>query len=264
MSPKARRITPRKIARYGWIPDLPDSRDYFYAAPSRILSVLPPYVDLRPNCPAVYDQGDLGSCTANAIGASFQFEQKKQGIPDVVPSRLFIYYNERVMEGTVNIDSGAMIRDGMKSVSTEGAPPEELWPYNIAKFRNEPPEVAYDEGQKNQVLQYRRVNRNLNQMKGCLATGYPFVFGFSVYESFESQEVARTGVVPMPGPGEQLLGGHAVMAVGYDDSQQRFTVRNSWGENWGMSGYFTMPYAYLTQRSLSSDFWTTRLVESGE
>ena len=85
MSPKARRNTPRKIARYGWIPDLPDSRDYFYAAPSRILSVLPPYVDLRPNCPAVYDQGDLGSCTANAIGASFQFEQKKQGIPDVVP-----------------------------------------------------------------------------------------------------------------------------------------------------------------------------------
>ena len=103
--------------------------------------------------------------------------------------------------------------------------------------------------------------RVLNQIKGCLAHGYPFVFGFPVYESFESQEVAKTGVVPMPGSSEQMLGGHAVLAVGYDDATQRFLVRNSWGDGWGMGGYFTMPYAYLMDRGLSSDFWAILSVE---
>jgi C1A family cysteine protease len=99
-------------------------------------------------------------------------------------------------------------------------------------------------------------------MKGCLASGYPFVFGFSVYESFESQEVKQTGRVPMPSPNEQLLGGHAVLAVGYDDSQRRFIVRNSWGKDWGMQGYFTIPYAYLLDDNLADDFWTIRQVEN--
>ena len=131
----------------------------------------------------------------------------------------------------------------------------------IAKFRDKPPQAAYDEGLKNQVLLYRRITRDLTQMKACLATGFPFVFGFTVYQSFESQDVAQTGVMPMPGHDEQMLGGHAVLAVGYDDDQQRFIVRNSWGPGWGMQGYFTMPYAYLTQPNLSDDFWTIRLVE---
>jgi len=100
----------------------------------------------------------------------------------------------------------------------------------------------------------------LNQMKGCLASGYPFVFGFTVYESFESQHVVTTGVVSMPAAGEKVLGGHAVVAVGYDDTTQRFIVRNSWGPGWGKGGYFTMPYAYLTDSNLSDDFWTVRLV----
>jgi C1A family cysteine protease len=113
------------------------------------------------------------------------------------------------------------------------------------------------------VTSYQRVPRVLNQLKGCLASGLPFVFGFSVYDSFESQEVARTGVVPMPDTAtEQLLGGHAVLAVGYDDADQRFVVRNSWGEGWGDGGYFTMPYAYLTERSLASDFWAIVQVEA--
>jgi len=111
-------------------------------------------------------------------------------------------------------------------------------------------------------VSYSRVSQTPSQMKGCLASGFPFVFGFTVYDSFESQDVAKTGVVPMPASGESVLGGHAVLAVGYDDGQQRFIVRNSWGTGWGMHGYFTMPYAYLTDRGLASDFWTIRLIKS--
>ncbi len=249
-----------KIQRFGWIPDLPDHRDHLYAAPLVNLGVLPPQVDLRPACPPVYDQGQLGSCTANAIAGAIQFDRMKEHKPNFVPSRLFIYYNERVIEGTVNTDSGAMIRDGIKSVAKQGDVPETEWPYDIAKFAEKPPQKVYNDAKKYKVIQYQRVSRNFIQMKGCLASGYPFVFGFSVYESFESQQVAQTGQVNMPGPNEQEIGGHAVLAVGYDDAQQRFIVRNSWGTDWGMAGYFTMPYTYLTDPNLSDDFCTIRLV----
>ena len=115
----------------------------------------------------------------------------KQGLADVfVPSRLFIYYNERVIEGTVDEDSGAMIRDGIKSVAKQGAPHEKLWPYVIAKFRTRPSAPAYKDAARHPAVLYQRVTREIDQMKGCLASGYPFVFGFSVYESFESQTVA--------------------------------------------------------------------------
>ena len=109
-------------------------------------------------------------------------------------------------------------------------------------------------------MTYHRVQRTLDQFRGCLAAGYPFVFGFRVYDSFESPQVAQTGTVNLPGAGEQPLGGHAVLAVGYDDSSSRFIVRNSWGTSWGQRGYFTMPYTYLLERGLSSDFWTMQLV----
>jgi C1A family cysteine protease len=250
-----------KIRRYGWVPDLPDARDHMYAAPMQTMAALPAKVDLRQNCPPVYDQGQLGSCTGNAIAGAVQFEREKQKLtPDFVPSRLFIYYNERVIEGTVASDSGAQIRDGIKVVAKQGVPPETDWPYDIAKFAQKPPPNAFTDALKDRAVSYSRLARTLGQMKGCLASGYPFVLGFTVYDSFETQQVAQTGIVPMPAAGEGVLGGHAVMAVGYDDSQQRFIVRNSWGTGWGMQGYFTMPYAYLTERGLSSDFWTVRLV----
>jgi C1A family cysteine protease len=189
-----------------------------------------------------------------------------QKVQVITPSRLFIYYNERVMEGTVESDSGAMIRDGMKSVGKQGVCREEKWPYDIKKFRDKPTAACYTEAKKHQAILYRRVSQNLLQMKGCLADGFPFVFGFTVYESFVSDEVARTGTVPMPGLNEtgpygEPPSGHAVMAVGYDDASRRFLVRNSWGTGWGMQGYFTMPYEYLTQASLATDFWTIRVVE---
>lgn len=273
MSTQGRVLTTRKTARYGWVPDLPDARDHLYAAPQIALAALPPSVDLRSECPAVYNQGRIGSCTANAIAAAFEFDLMMQHLPVFQPSRLFIYYNEREVEGHVNSDSGAQIRDGIKSVATLGVCSEDEWPYDDtpaesdggpfppgARDGEKPSAQCYQDALNNRVTTYRRVLRDPDQMRGCLAAGYPFVFGFTVYESFESKEVADSGVVPMPQPGEQVLGGHAVLAVGYDDSTQRFIIRNSWGTDWGQDGYFTMPYAYLTTRGMSSDFWTTRVV----
>ena len=244
---------------YGWVRDLPDHRDVMYSSPIAP-AALPPQIDLRNGCPPVYDQGQLGSCTANAIAAALDFERHKQGLQFLSPSRLFIYYNERAMENTVNSDAGARIRDGIKSVGTQGAPPEALWPYDITQFEVRPPDNAFAKAKLDRALSYMRLTQVVNQLKGCLASGFPFVFGISVYESFESPDVAKTGVVPMPASNEAVLGGHAIVAVGYDDSSQRFVVRNSWGTGWGIEGYCVFPYAYLTDPNLSSDFWTIRLV----
>jgi C1A family cysteine protease len=247
------------LGHYGWMPDLPDHRDLVYAA-ARI-TTLPPSVDLRPGCPPVYDQGQLGSCTANAIAAAIQFEQirQKESKP-FAPSRLFIYYNERVMEHTVGQDAGAQIRDGMKSVNHIGACPETDWPYVITKFVQKPPTRAFKDARLGKALSYQRVVQTLDQMKGCLASGLPIVLGISVYESFESQQVAKSGIVPMPANSEKLLGGHAILAVGYNDAEQRFVMRNSWGTSWGMQGYFTIPYAYLTDSNLCDDLWMIQMV----
>jgi len=252
----------RKLVRYGWQPDLPDHRDLTYAAHRTVLKRLPLKVDLRKYCPPVYDQGQLGSCTSNAIGGAFEFELLKQDkTKDFIPSRLFIYYNERVIENSINIDSGAQIRDGIKTVNQQGVCPETMLPYDISKFTAKPSAACYTEALKHQVQKYQRVQRNIDQMKACLNEGYPFVFGFTVYSSFESSAVAKTGLVKMPKRNESVIGGHAVMAVGYDTKAARFIVRNSWGLDWGLKGYFTMPFQYLTDENLSDDFWTIRLLE---
>ena len=254
-------LTTRRAQHYGWVPDLPDQRDFMYAAPAPYQQNLPDHFDLTPQCPPVYDQGQLGSCTANAIGGAIQFDQMKQGDQAFTPSRLFIYYNERVIEGTVKVDHGAQIRDGIKSVAALGAPPETDWPYVLDKFSQKPPSPAFKAAKTKLVTLYQRLIQDANTMRGCLASGYPFVFGFTVYESFESDEVAKTGIVPLPGSSEKVVGGHAVMALGYDDTAREFIVRNSWGDSWGQKGYFRIPYAYLTSTSLASDFWTVRAVE---
>lgn len=249
------------LGHYGWIPDLPDARDQLYRAP-RAAGTPPPSVDLRAGCTPVYDQGELGSCTANAISGAIEFDQRKQKMTQPFPpSRLFIYYNERALEGSIQTDSGAMLRDGIKSVASLGTCPESMWPYVAEKFTDRPPAQCYKVGRLHPAVQYSRLPQDLGQMKLCLAAGYPFIFGFTVYESFETDEVAATGIVPMPSSSEVVLGGHAVMAVGYDDASSRFLVRNSWTQEWGMRGYFTMPYAYAADNNLADDFWTIRLVK---
>lgn len=261
--------TSRKNKGFGWVPDLPDHRDYLFAAPVDTLRSLPTRFDMRSQCPPIYDQGQLGSCTGNAIAAAIEFDLMKQNLQDFIPSRLFIYYNERDMEGTVDSDSGAMIRDGFISVNQLGVCPETEWTYDDdksstnSKFRQKPSQQCYTDASNTKAVSYSRVSQTLNQMKGCLASGYPFVFGFTVYQSF-MDAWHNDAIIPMPSAREERgrpLGGHAVLAVGYDDSQNRFICRNSWGtEDTGMDGYFTMPYAYLLESSLSDDFWTVRVV----
>jgi len=256
------RLVTRSPRWYGWLPDLPDHRDRIYQAPLAMLGPLPATVDLRDQCPPVYNQGSLGSCTANAIAGALEFDQMKQHEPDVfVPSRLFIYYNERVIEGNVDEDAGAMIRDGIKSVAKQGAPHENLWPYVLKQFRRKPSKAAYADARRHPAVLYQRLHQEIQQLRGCLASGFPFTYGFSVYTSFESDAVTRSGHVPMPAPKEKLLGGHAVLAVGYDHAREHFIVRNSWCADWGMDGYFTMPYAYLLDDNLSDDFWTIKIVQ---
>jgi C1A family cysteine protease len=247
-------------SRLGWRPDLPDQRDYLFASVYSVLQNLPQVVDLRTHCPPVYDQGSLGSCTGNAIAAALEYDQIKQNMTPYIPSRLFIYYNERAVEHSIASDAGAMIRDGIKSVSKQGVCPEALWPYDITKFADKPTDECYGEALKFRAISYKRVSRSLVQLKACLAEGNPFIFGISAYESFESDEVARTGIVPLPASHENLLGGHAILCVGFSDVTQRFLFRNSWGTEWGDGGYGTLPYTYLLNSSLSSDFWTIATV----
>lgn len=245
-----------RTRKHGWVPDLPDHRDHLFGALRAIPATLPPHVDLRPGCSPVEDQGDLGSCTANALAGAMEFLLKTENaFVDV--SRLFIYYNERVIEHTTGSDSGAMLRDGIKALAKQGVCKEPLCPYDVAKFTQKPAARCYLEAKSRLITSYERLS-TLAEMKACLAGGFPFVFGFTVYDSFESAAVAKSGVVNMPGKGEKVLGGHAVMAVGYDDATKRIIVRNSWGPAWGQEGYFTMPYDYMTNRNLSDDFWTIR------
>ncbi|MDB5331609.1 MAG: peptidase [Phycisphaerales bacterium] len=250
---------------FGWVPDLPDARDLLYAAPMVAMGQMQPQVDLTAKCPPVYDQGQLGSCTGNAIAAAYQYDELKQAASDpFMPSRLFIYYNERAMEGTVSSDSGAQIRDGIKSIGKQGVCPEKMWPYDIAKFASKAPAACYQSALQNRAILYRRVPRDLTQMRSCLAEGFPWVFGVTVYDSFESQSASQSGDISLPNTAtEKVLGGHAILAVGYDDDRHVFRFRNSWGIGWGNQGYGTIPYSYLLDANLSDDFWTVRLVQGG-
>jgi C1A family cysteine protease len=242
---------------YGWVRGHGDIRDHIHAP---TLRALPSHIDITPSMPAVYDQGELGSCTENALGAAFEYALIAKG-HDYMPSRLWLYYEVRAAEGTVSYDAGSVIRDGAKVLSHMGCPPETAWPYRVTKFATKPPAAVTRAALAHRVLAYARVVQDRTDIQSTLADGFPIVFGFTVYESFESQEVADTGVVPMPEPDESVLGGHAVVLVGYDQPKDVYIVRNSWGTDWGKAGYFTMPCEYVENATLADDFWVLREVE---
>lgn len=243
---------------YRWLPDVPDFRDYRFSEtfkPATLTKSLPSYVDLRDKMSTVEDQEKLGSCTANALVGGLEYLEGIKYGKAVDLSRLFVYYNERLMEGTARLDAGAFLRDGIKTLAKQGVCSERTWPYIIDRFALKPSPAAYQEALKRKIKSYHRLD-TLDDMKTCLASGYPFVFGFSVYTYFESSAMAKDGVLYLPKAGEKYLGGHAVCAVGYDNPSRRLIVRNSWGAKWGQRGYFTMPYDYVVNRNLSDDFWT--------
>lgn len=247
-----------KHGGYGWVAQNPDARDRLHT-PS--LLEVPALVDMRPLCPAVYDQGPFGSCTSQAACGAFEFDLLKQKLTDFMPSRMFEYYNTRLLDGDVHQDGGGTLRSANKALAQKGVCTEQLWPYTQAHLLHKPPKSDYKAALPNRITQYAAVSQDLSSMKATLAGGLPFQIGFTVYDSFESDAVASTGIVPMPDlTRESVLGGHAVLAVGYDDATQRFIVRNSWGSSWGMQGYFTVPYAYFTNPNLASDLWVIQTV----
>lgn len=254
--------------KFGWRRDLPDHRDRAFAlklAPAQ----LPRRVNLRERFPVPCpDQGVIGSCTGNAIAAAVQYDRMQDGKETFAPSRLFIYFNERVIEDTVFEDAGATIRNGIKSIARWGTCPEDRpgdpsnWAYDEERFTDRPPPEAYAFGADHQAVQYARLPQTLVAMKSCLAGGHPFVFGFAVCERLMSEDVKKTGLGQLPLRDERVLGGHAVLTMGYDDGEQRFSIRNSWGPEWGDSGYFSLPYSYLTSRRLAADFWVVTKLEA--
>ena len=229
---------------YGYRPDLGDPRDLTYHVSGLPLKES---VDLRPQLPACWDQGQIGSCTAFGITGIIAF------VHGFVGSQLWLYYKERLMEHSTRQDSGAQIRDGIKVVAKQGLVPLAKWPYDTTKFKKTPPRAVTATAKEQLVTEYRRL-ANGDDYRDCLSQGHPFVIGISVFDSFETDQVATTGIVPMPAPSESLLGGHAFVVVGYTDSKD-WICRNSWGTNWGQSGHFILPKAYLDSADLATDAW---------
>jgi C1A family cysteine protease len=249
------------LPKYHWRPELPSKHKV--SAVHKKYGIAAEKVDLSNHMSAVPDQEDLGSCTGNAIvGALEYLENKANGFTNThasfVPlSRLYVYYNEREIEGTVNEDSGALISDGMKSLTKWGVCKEEIWPYIVSNFKTSPPTTAYADGANRKIQTYSRVPQTVEALTGTLAAGYPIVFGATIYDSFESDEVAGDGLVPMPDvETENCLGGHCILICGYDSTTKLFRVRNSWGNSWGDGGYCYFPYDYILDPELASDFYS--------
>jgi C1A family cysteine protease len=246
-----------RVADFGGRPDKPDARDFAYrpgGAPP------PASCDLRAHCPAPYDQlPPIKSCSANALAAALVYLGNAGGAPIAPPSRLFIYYNARVLEGTASTDSGATIRNGVKSIVRSGACDETLWPYDPTKVTIVPSPACYASAALHAV-RYYRIAQNLDHLRACLAEGFPFVFGMQAYMQ-PCEAAFKSGMLPLPAPTDTLCGGHAVLAAGYDDGAQMLLVLNSLGPTFGLAGYMNVPYAYLTNPVLTYDFWTIRKIE---
>ena len=246
---------------YGYIKSKPDHRDYVYR---RISKTLPDSVDLRPLASPVRDQGQLGSCTGFAIAVGLrEFLENVDKWPFTELSPQFLYYQERVIEGTVGYDSGAEPRDGLKVLASMGCAPESDDPYNVSTFTQEPSSAAVADAKFYPISIYSNL-ATLTDVQDAHANGLGVVLGFEVYESFEN--IGADGVMPMPKPNEQDLGGHCVFSVGYKNDTTYpgggyLIVKNSWGTGWGDKGYFYMPYAYVNPTNVS-DMWVAQTSDS--
>ncbi len=247
-----------KHKNFGWLKDHPDHRDMVYSLPAEP-KALPPIVNLVPQCQPVYDQGNLGSCTAHAAAACYEFTEIEEGHQHGVPARLQIYYSTRRLQGTVRQDSGASIRTTFKAIARDGYSRDSRYPYKVQYFKSLPPAAVWKDAASCRPgalgKAYVRVPQGLMTLQTMLAEGNPVAFGFSVPESFMSEAMAKRGVMSMPQAGERVVGGHAVALVGYDAVQGLFLVRNSWGAGWGQNGYFTAPAAFIVDPNWCSDFW---------
>jgi C1A family cysteine protease len=220
---------------------------------------LPAKVDLRPKMPPVYDQLSLGSCSANAIVAAVEYD-----ISGFNGSRLFVYYNEKLIENDISNDNGATIEDGIKSIIKYGVCEESYYPYSVENFKNRPSDEAYKNALLYRALNIKKLHNDINIYKNCLASGFPIITSIYVYKSFEGVTAAATGVIKMPLVGEKNMGGHAILICGYDDDTQCWIGRNSWGAKWGDKGYFYLPYIYLLDSSLASTGWSITSVGNSD
>jgi C1A family cysteine protease len=239
-----------------------DARDFKFKAIVREQVYLPSNADLLGKMPEVFDQGQVGSCTGNA-GAMLGLYQSRLQNREISPSRLMLYYGAREIEGSTESDAGAYIRDIFKAWSKVGVAPESVWPYDESKVTARPNSEAYAVGKKTLAVSYHALdNTDITELKTCLAMGHPFELGFMVYRNFMYGNWKDT--MPMPTKNEQILGGHAVTAIGYDDSRQAFRIKNSWGNDWKDGGCFWMPYAFITNPNYCDDFWMLDGITPGE
>lgn len=239
---------------YGCRPDLRDARDYLWL-PSPD-DILPDRVNLSQYMPGVLDQGQSGSCTAHGVTEALRFIIKKSGNPDRSLARLQLYYDSRALEGVADVDAGAEIRDVIKCARTIGVAHEAFWPFVLDKLTTKPPANVYEDALTFEAITYQRVTVDPNHVKAAIATGYPVVIGLTLYDSFEGDDVAKTGVVPMPNlQTESPAGGHCMLAYGYGDHPGYFTVRNSWGPQWGDKGDCYIPESLIGTSLYGADYW---------
>lgn len=213
-------FTIRQPRSYGWkAPKTLPTPDQLWVPHPKVLTSLKAIEDMRRLDGPIFDQGQLGSCVANGTLGDAQFVCNKQYGFYFQGSRLQVYYDGRVLENTVSQDSGLEVSDGIKVMSSTGACPETEWPYDISTFTQKPSPQCYVDAAKFKIVTFKAVQQDINHLKACLASGFPFIFGFNVPESFESSYTAKTGIMQMPKAGEQIIGGHCVMAIGYIDAQ---------------------------------------------